>query len=353
MKTEAHTQPATAAVDPFAVSVVIPAHNAADHIERAVNSALRQTLSPEEVIVIDDASSDDTEARLQAIDDSRLVVLHRQVPGPGGYAARNAGVDSASGRWIAFLDADDEWTEVHLEVLRRGALRFPRAGMVSSAWRVTGAAAQRQGNHYLNRYAREGAHELDLRAFLARWARGRAPVWTSAACVLRPTLLAAGGFPEGRCTRGGDVDTWLRVMLGGTHMVFVPEVSAVYHREVFGSVTRERPPQVHHCTGDSVARALLVQRERGTRILLKRLANIHKKDPLRKKARRQGLQLSDLRGFYPLASPAFFALACVLAVLPGRAVRGILTVRDRAVSMRGASRSSRCESYHSRGEYSE
>jgi succinoglycan biosynthesis protein ExoU len=88
------------------VDVIIPAWNAAATIERSVRSALEQTV-PTRVIVVDDASTDDTFAVARAIkDDERLVVL-RQDRNLGPAAARNAAIARGDSPWIALLDADD------------------------------------------------------------------------------------------------------------------------------------------------------------------------------------------------------------------------------------------------------
>lgn len=92
------------------VSVLIPAYNAATTIGRAIASALRQTESRLEIIVIDDASTDATiatTARLAA-QDGRVQLL-RQSINRGPAAARNRGLAKARGNWIALLDADDEF----------------------------------------------------------------------------------------------------------------------------------------------------------------------------------------------------------------------------------------------------
>lgn len=323
----------------FNVTVVIPAHNAEEHVTRAVKSAMCQTTSPAEIIVVDDGSTDDTSKRVRESEDPRVRLLWREAAGPGGYAARNVGIAAALSEWIAFLDADDEWLDSHIETLGRLHAGFSDAGLLSASWRVVGANIQTRGNHYVQRYGGEGEQELTLNAFLSRWSRGAAPVWTSAACVRRDVLEAVGGFPEDRCTRGGDADTWLRIMLTGTSEAYSPEITAIYHRDVEGSVTREFYPQVRHCTGSTIADALSQRGRwnRRTRYLLKRLANVHKKDPLRKKARYQGLELGDLYGFYPTAAPGFFFMSLVLAFLPHRLVRRVLTVRDRTVSMQSKS----------------
>lgn len=91
-----------------AVSVIIPTYNRAGSIEAAVRSALEQTYSDIEVIVIDDGSIDATKAVLSSIADPRLQTL-TQSRNAGAAAARNIGLRVARGRLIAFLDSDDTW----------------------------------------------------------------------------------------------------------------------------------------------------------------------------------------------------------------------------------------------------
>lgn len=92
--------------EPPDVTFVIAAYNSAETIGRAIESALAQTGVTVEVVVADDASSDNTKDIVSGIADQRVrLVSLPQNRGPG--AARNAGLDDARGRWIAILDSDD------------------------------------------------------------------------------------------------------------------------------------------------------------------------------------------------------------------------------------------------------
>ena len=94
------------------VSVIIPAHNAERFIADSVQSALAQTFTDLEVIVLDDGSADCTVARAAAFGDR--VRVYRQANG-GVARARNTGVALARGEWIAFLDSDDVWLPAKIE----------------------------------------------------------------------------------------------------------------------------------------------------------------------------------------------------------------------------------------------
>lgn len=90
------------------VSVIVPTYNRAKLLEQAIRSVQRQTYAHLEIIVVDDASSDDTAALVHDIDDSRIRYVRHDC-NRGGAAARNTGIRSARGEYIAFLDDDDQW----------------------------------------------------------------------------------------------------------------------------------------------------------------------------------------------------------------------------------------------------
>lgn len=92
------------------VSVVIPTHNRRARVAKAITSASAQTWTNIEIIVVDDASTDDTSEFLTdlAARDERVQVIRNSVAG-GGALARNAGIAAARGTYIAFLDDDDQW----------------------------------------------------------------------------------------------------------------------------------------------------------------------------------------------------------------------------------------------------
>jgi succinoglycan biosynthesis protein ExoO len=98
------------------ISVLIAAYNAGGFLHRAVRSALAQTLPPTEVLIVDDASTDDTlaVANTLASEDSRVRIV--SLPRNGGPAvARNAGLEVAQGDWVAILDADDAYLPFRLD----------------------------------------------------------------------------------------------------------------------------------------------------------------------------------------------------------------------------------------------
>lgn len=96
------------------ISVIIPTYNRASLLPRALDSVLRQTWEDLEVIVVDDASQDDTPQVMAACTDPRVRYI-RLEKNSGACVARNTGVAQARGEWIAFQDSDDLWLPEKLE----------------------------------------------------------------------------------------------------------------------------------------------------------------------------------------------------------------------------------------------
>lgn len=101
---------------PPLVSVVMPTRNRAAFLHRAIRSVLAQTETRIELIVVDDASSDETPAVVAqyAQADSRVRGVRNEIAAGGG-GARNIGIRSGDGQWVAFIDDDDEWLPEKLE----------------------------------------------------------------------------------------------------------------------------------------------------------------------------------------------------------------------------------------------
>lgn len=95
------------------VSVVIPTYNRATKVQKGIRSALVQTFSDLEVIVVDDGSADDTGKVLAEAFGDRIRYYYQS--NQGASASRNKGIAEARGEWIAFLDSDDEWEPDKLE----------------------------------------------------------------------------------------------------------------------------------------------------------------------------------------------------------------------------------------------
>lgn len=118
------------------VSVIIPCYCCADTIRRAVNSIASQSLRPMELILVDDASIDQTLEALIGIQKEfgegwvKIIALKQNV---GAGSARNVGWDAATGDYVAFLDADDAWHPRKIELQHQFMIEHPEAALCSHA----------------------------------------------------------------------------------------------------------------------------------------------------------------------------------------------------------------------------
>ena len=97
------------------VSVIIPTYNRSRTILRAIKSVLNQTYKNIEVIIVDDASTDNTEEIVKGLNDPRIIYIKHET-NKGGAAARNTGIKLAKSEYIAFQDSDDEWYPEKLQL---------------------------------------------------------------------------------------------------------------------------------------------------------------------------------------------------------------------------------------------
>lgn len=213
------TRPAKspAARSAIAVSVVIPAYNAADTLGETLDCLIGQTVTAWEAIVVDDGSSDDTVAvgESYALQDPRIRVARQSNQGPS--PARNLGISLASGDWLLFLDADDWVSLDFLDKMLAAAARQPSASAVYCFYsRVTPDGRRLPQDWYEN----------VARAPFESFARGCPPAIHSV-IARRPLVVEVGGFDATLLTCE-DWDLWQKIARAGAQFVEVPETLAFY-----------------------------------------------------------------------------------------------------------------------------
>lgn len=131
------------------VSVIMPAYNAQEYIEKAIRSVINQTVTDLEVLVLDDGSTDATCSIVEALSaqDSRIVLIRNDC-NMGVARTRNRGLDCFRGRYVAFLDSDDVWRPEKLEVQ---LLRMQETGaaLVYSSYAIVDEAGVKVSADYL------------------------------------------------------------------------------------------------------------------------------------------------------------------------------------------------------------
>jgi glycosyltransferase involved in cell wall biosynthesis len=204
-------------------SVVVPAFNAEATVASALTSALGQTLTDLELIVVNDGSTDGTAAIVEKVHDPRVRLLSQS--NRGLPAARNAGIAVARGRYIAFLDSDDLWLPRYLDLAEQALASTVRPGFAyTDAYAfdpVTGEVRCRSvsGNE------QPGASEPGGHAFLLELIR-RNFIFVST-IVPSAVLAAVGGFDEG-ANAAEDYQMWLRIAVSGYDVAWMPGNNALY-----------------------------------------------------------------------------------------------------------------------------
>ena len=213
---------ATAEAGRPSISVVVPPYNLDACISAALNSVLDQTVQPDEVIVVDDGSADNTRERVRVVMErargSRIRLI--ETPHEGAAAARNVGVAQACGDWVAFLDGDDLWLPEKLETVLDAISRNPDATMVAHDCYERSP----DGTETLFPCHRHFDPTTPLLPQLYR----ASFLATSCVAVRTDVLKASGGF-DPTIESGQDYDLWLR-LARCARLVFVPKPLEVYIR---------------------------------------------------------------------------------------------------------------------------
>jgi len=206
------------------LSVVIPLYNKENEIDRAIKSVLNQTISPKEIIVIDDGSKDRSRQVAEKIQDARLRVISQ--PNAGECGARNRGIIEAQYPLIGFLDADDEWKPDFLERIESLILDFPTAGAFATS-------AQIQKPDGTITYPKLGNLPSEPWSgltpnFFELFQHGYA-FNASSIVIPKKILKEVGMFPEG-IKISGDVACWVNIAIRYP-IAFVSSPSVIYHQE--------------------------------------------------------------------------------------------------------------------------
>jgi glycosyltransferase involved in cell wall biosynthesis len=196
------------------ISVVVPAYNAAHFLPRSLGSVFAQTLKPDEVIVVDDGSTDNTSAVAAELG---ATVVHRTNGGIS--AARNTGIRSASGDWIALLDADDCWAPEKLE---------RQVSCIQSDTVVVYT-----GVRFVDKRGIRGELSAMAPSVAMKVLRYRNPIAQSTTLVKRDALLRLGGYRED-ISACEDWELWVRLQkIGKFEAVSAPLMDYYLHENNF------------------------------------------------------------------------------------------------------------------------
>jgi glycosyltransferase involved in cell wall biosynthesis len=206
------------------VSVVIPTRGRAWMLARAIRSVQRQTLQDFEVVVVLDGPDEESVKAIGSLHDERVRAVTLSTAS-GGAVARNAGVDAAAGKWIAFLDDDDEFAERKLELQLKAASESVGAVLVVCQARVVKGASEEL---WPQRFPKKGELLVDYLFQRRSLRQGEGFLQTSTYFV--STELARRVRFREDLRRHQDWDWVVRLQTGhGVKVVAVGEPLTVYH----------------------------------------------------------------------------------------------------------------------------
>jgi len=221
------------------ISAVIPAYNSEKTIGRAIDSVLQQSRPADEILVIDDGSTDRTAEIVHAYADRIRLI---QQANAGVSVARNTGIAAAAGDWIAFLDADDEWLPDKLRLQAEHLARYPELQWTTGNFYWCHCRQNHRWvpdmnpSHVQNCKVQASYEQESFESYLAAYRYG-ATGHTAAMLIHRGLLQKAGLFLPG-LKRMNDIDLWYRISYIQPQIGFIFEPLAVYHAGVGHSIVK-------------------------------------------------------------------------------------------------------------------
>ena len=204
-------------------SIIIPLYNKANEVSKTLESVFSQTFTDFEVIVVNDGSTDDSLAKVEAFEDARI---HIFTTGNKGVShARNFGIKKATADLIAFLDADDLWFDHHLADLKALHEQFPECGMYCKAYE------KRDATIIMPSHFKNIPHGIPWAGIVTDYFECSAInniAWTSALMIPKKIFVTVGSFdPKITLGAGEDTDLWMRIALKYP-VAFSNQVSALH-----------------------------------------------------------------------------------------------------------------------------
>jgi glycosyltransferase involved in cell wall biosynthesis len=210
------------------VSVVIPAFNVEDYIERCLQCILEQTYADLEIICVDDGSTDATASLIEKFiaTSSRRIHFIRQ-SNQGASSARNTGANSATGEYIQFMDADDVLLPQKIQHQVRLAMEHGRPGLIIGSFRSISPEGEVLAT------VEQGSAERDPWMDLMRHRLSGTPqnLWK------RDEVVRAGGWDQ-TLKSSQEYDLMFRMMRAGTRLIYDPHILTEVHQRKSGSISQ-------------------------------------------------------------------------------------------------------------------
>lgn len=217
-------------------TVVIPLFNKAEHILRTLNSIAAQKYPADEIIIIDDGSTDQGPTLVKKAKIKNVKLIHQTNQGVS--AARNNGVKLAKNDYVAFLDADDQWLPLFLDEIARLIIKFPEAKFFGTRYQIVSSE-----NNFCDAKIKIGRLDPEgslLNNYFHIAAEGDLPFTMSSMVIQRTFFDDIGGFPLNEPI-GEDQDLFCRVALN-TAIAYSPNIHSLYHKDAQNQASKNNIP---------------------------------------------------------------------------------------------------------------
>ncbi|BAQ64672.1 glycosyltransferase family A protein [Geminocystis sp. NIES-3709] len=218
------------------VSAIIPVYNGEKYLAEAIESVLRQSYKPFEIIVIDDGSTDKTSTIAQSYPQVRYFYQINQ----GHGEAKNTGIHQAKGEYLAFLDADDIWMPDKLFQQVTYLENNPKVGYTIC--------------HMVN--FQDGVDKFPSWAIITSSQDSKIPAYITSALVVRKTVMEEVGYFDTKYKHGNDSDWFFRANHLGIKMNIIPDI--LFRRRIHSSnlsyQTKEMKQELFQIIRASIAR---------------------------------------------------------------------------------------------------
>jgi glycosyltransferase involved in cell wall biosynthesis len=230
------------------VSIILPTYNRVNLISRAIDSVLAQTYSNWELIIWDDGSNDDTEKVVGSNHDKRIQYFYDE--NHGVYYARNQAIRKSEGKYLAFLDSDDEWISEKLHIQVNTLEINPQVDLVFSDFinvNETSHKKYRAFEQYMEILNSLDVEKIDRDTFIIR--DGIPEKLTEEniialdSVVLRAELLERIGSFQAGMRNSADFELWWRMGLAGVCFAYIDKV-CLHRYKGPGSLSSQSIPQV-------------------------------------------------------------------------------------------------------------
>jgi glycosyltransferase involved in cell wall biosynthesis len=219
-------------------SVVIPLYNKEKHIGNTIRSVLSQKFQDFELVIVNDGSTDNSLNIVRAFPDKRIKIFSKLNGGVS--SARNYGVKRTTCDYIAFLDADDEWSPDYLKEMKDLIYKHPFCGLYTSGYKIV----DKLGVYHIGKQVPEGVvkdyFKTEFHHEITR---------LSATVVHKPAFRMAGGFPVGML--GGEDSYFCACVALKNPVAYTPKPLVFYNKKFSGKAFRyDKPDKCKECWSD-------------------------------------------------------------------------------------------------------